>query len=146
MEKVQGRRGSGATQTFGFGFACGELNAILRYWASLRKVAMHYVTPQAWQKGFHAGMPESLTAKEKSMLAYDRLFPHHPGRLSAARATDDNVVDALLLATHGVLRFGHGGLRRWDLTRCVAVAEPPETGGKTNVLPLSRRRPDRDCE
>lgn len=136
LEKVQGRGGFNATSTFNFGFACGELNALLRYWASVRSASMHYVAPQTWQKVCHEGIADGLNPKERSAVAYERLFPHSPGKTPKQKRTDDNVIDALLLATYGVIRFGGGLLRRWELSHCLGTIDD-ESGG--NVLPIIRR-------
>lgn len=139
MEKVQGRQGFGATQTFNFGHATGELNAMLRYWADVKTMALHYVSPQRWQKDLHEGISDKLKPKERSALAYQRLFPHDPaGSAKGGKAGKEGVIDAMLLAVHGVLRFGGGQLRGWQLGEFVS-AEPVVTG-VADVVPLERRK------
>jgi hypothetical protein len=116
IEKVSGFRGSGATQTFSFGFACGELNAVVTSWASHYHASLVYVLPQSWQKVVHVGTPQKETAKDKSLLAYKRLFPHQPfARGAKGGKVDDNLVDALLIATYGVLKIANSTIRLWDI-------------------------------
>lgn len=115
LEKVQGRGGSGATQTFNFGFACGELNATLRSWQET--ASMYYVQPQIWQKILHQGVDTKLDAKSRSFVAYRRLFPQGPIAAGPKGGkADDNLIDALLLASYGVLTFARSHLRPWTIT------------------------------
>lgn len=119
LEKVQGRGGMGATQTFNFGFACGELNALLRCYADQGNcLGLKYASPQEWQKVIHEGIGGKLKPKERTELAYERLFPHKPIPTGPKGGKiNDNVVDALMLATYGVLKLGGGVLRPWTLTK-----------------------------
>lgn len=117
-EKVMGRGGDGwgATQVFNFGFTCGEINAVIGTWAKKHHASIHYVPPQNWQKVIHEGVASSLAAKTRSMIAYERMFPHRPIPLTPkSKKTDDNIVDALLIATWGVLRVANRELQSWTL-------------------------------
>lgn len=115
LEKVQGFSGSGVTQTFNFGFSCGELNAVLVVWSRAFHASMVYAVPQAWQKVVHVGV-SGKDAKTRSMIAYERLYPHGPIKKGPKGGKiDDNMVDALLLATYGVMKITHTPIRLWDI-------------------------------
>jgi hypothetical protein len=96
MEKVSGRSGHGATQTFNWGFIVGQQTLIAL------EHAVKFVTPQAWQKICHAGVSPSLTAKERSMVAFNNTNPNNP----LGSKPNHNVVDAFLIALYGVEMWG----------------------------------------
>lgn len=114
LEQVQGRGGHGATQTFSFGFTCGEINVTLK---ALGR-PMQLVKPAIWQKQLFEGTSPDLKPKARALIAYERLFPHKPVPVGPKSGKpNDNIVDALLVCTYGVLKFGSGGLRSWSLTK-----------------------------
>jgi Holliday junction resolvasome RuvABC endonuclease subunit len=90
IEKVQGRAGLGATQTFNFGFTTGQLIMV----CMLSKIALNQITPQSWQKIAHRGINSKITPKERSMLAFNNLMPHSP----LGSKPDKDIVDAFLMA------------------------------------------------
>jgi hypothetical protein len=96
MEKVSGRAGHGATQTFNWGFIVGQqvLTAL--------EHPVKFVTPQAWQKVCNEGCPGNLKAKEKSMISFMNLNPHKP----LGEKPNNNIVDAFLIGLYGVHQFG----------------------------------------
>jgi hypothetical protein len=115
LEQLHGRGNSanakwGANQVFSFGMVYGQILLSSRAlgWA------VKLVPPQTWQKMFHVGTKG--TAKERTMIAYQSMFPGEPIPRSARGKLDDNAVDAWMIAVYGVLKFGGGRLQQWSVT------------------------------
>ena len=102
LEKVMGRKAWGATQTFNFGVGWGQV------WLSIANSKLPYklTPPQTWQKVIHEGVKATLTAKQRTMIAYKMLYPNQPiPHGPKGGAIDDNVLDALMIATYGMIKF-----------------------------------------
>ena len=90
---------------FKMGFAYGQLDAAIR----ATMLPSRIVTPQQWQKLFHEGIDTKLTTKEKTILAYQRMFPHDPiPKNPRQKKINDNAVDALFIAQYTAIKFGGG--------------------------------------
>jgi hypothetical protein len=110
LEKVMGRSGWSATNNFNFGSAWGQLYQIIR----LSNLPHRLVVPQQWQKIIHQGIDGKLEAKEKSLVAYTQFFPHNPiPRGPRSGKIDDNLLDAMLIATYGVMEYAKDSFRSW---------------------------------
>lgn len=106
IEGVRGRGGWSATSNFSFGaYAGGAASVALTYGWDLRSA-----TPQEWQAGVH--IPAPGKAKERSLATYHSLYRHDPLPRKRGGGLDHNAVDALLIATYGVLCLGMP-IRRW---------------------------------
>ncbi len=101
---------------FKMGFAYGQLDAIIR--ATL--IPSRLVTPQQWQKVVTEGIDQKLSAKDKTMLTYQRMFPDDPiPRRPRQKKIDDNAVDAFFIAQYGALKFGGGQMvKPGDFVHC----------------------------
>lgn len=110
VEKVSSVRGSGSTQTFNFGFVCGQIGLASR----VSGFRFRYIVPQTWQKLIHEGITGKLTPKEKSKIAYEQFFPDDPFKTPRGGKISHDLIDSCLLATFGVLRYGGGKLREWN--------------------------------
>ena len=104
LEKVGGRKGWGAVQTFNFGSAYGQLLAALKSFRIPRRM----VPPQTWQRVAHEGVSGGLTPKERTMAAISQSFPGCP------KIRHDGVADAFLLAWFGVHKYGKSPRLIWD--------------------------------
>jgi len=105
LEKVMGRGGWGATQTFSMGLSYGQIHL------ATKKIGVPYrlVIPQTWQKLIFEGITQKLPAKIKANLAYRQLFPNDPiPNLRGSKNKNENIVDALLIATYGIMKYGDG--------------------------------------
>jgi crossover junction endodeoxyribonuclease RuvC len=92
LEKVHAMPRQGVSSTFKFGMGYGVWRGIL----AAKRIPMHLVTPQEWQKKILAGLPKG---KGSSMLQAQRLFPDLTPLLT--RKKDDGRADALCLAQYG---------------------------------------------
>lgn len=98
IEKVSARPGNGGVSMFNFGQAYMFCQIVPK----LLKIPITLVTPQQWQKTMHVGVDKTLDPKQRSLVAFTRLFPNED-----LRATDrctkqhDGIIDALLLAEYG---------------------------------------------
>jgi hypothetical protein len=109
LEKVGGRAGWGATQNFSFG--CN--------WAQVRLTISSYpyrlIAPQTWQKLIHQGVATNISTKERSLVAYEQLYPNRPLPVGPkSKRPDDNLIDALLLATFGMMSY-YKCCKQWDI-------------------------------
>ena len=92
---------------FKMGFAYGQLDAVIR----ATMLPSRIVTPGQWQKLIHEGLDAKMSAKDKSMLAYNRMFPHDPiPKKPRQKKIDDNAVDALWIAQYAAIKFGGGSM------------------------------------
>jgi hypothetical protein len=113
MERPQGRGGWSATSNFSIGWKAGQLLTALRPLAPVSLVAV-----REWQNPLHAGVLRQtadgvkLTAKERSRLKYEQLFPHDP-IAAFPRTRTDGVLDALLIATWAAEKHHGVAPRRW---------------------------------
>ena len=90
-------------------------------------IPLTLVRPQIWQRPFHAGLSNLVTdskasaskqAKMKSLIAAKRLYPGEPlvpDTEPNKAKVHDGVVDALLIATYGVLKIANSTIRLWDI-------------------------------
>ena len=101
MEKVQAMGHWSSGNNFVFG---GVFYQLL---LSLRNVKKPHrlITPQDWQGRIHKGIEKKKEAKVRSLIAYERLYPHKPIPLGKAKNPHDGIMDALLIATDGKLTY-----------------------------------------
>lgn len=107
LEKLNATGGDrmGKNTIFKMGYAYGQLDAAVR--ATL--LPSRLVTPQQWQKVVSEGIDQKLSAKDRSMVTYTRIFPDDPlPRRPRQKKVDNNAVDAFLIAQYGALKFGGG--------------------------------------
>jgi len=110
LEKVHGRDGWGAQQTFSMGMAFGQIHMAVRN----MKIPYRLVSPVIWQKKIFEGITEKLKPKVKADIAYKQLFPTDPvPNKRNSEKKNDNLVDALLIASFGVFTYGNGFVRPW---------------------------------
>lgn len=111
IEWIHGRGGWGAKQNFMMGFYFGQLLHVIK----ATKKPYELIIPKDWTKVMHADIADidKKLAKEKSVLAYQKLFPHDPiGFSRGKKAYHDGVIDAFLIAAFAILRQ-NGKLRKW---------------------------------
>lgn len=113
LEKIKpGGAKSFPSAMFQLGVSYGQVLQFLH----IAKVPLRLPYPQQWQKVMHEGIPAKLSSKERSAAAYRMLFPHGPiSKGPKGGKINENVVDALLIATYGVLKFGGGKIHPWRL-------------------------------
>lgn len=115
VEKVGGRGGWAANANFSFGSTYGQirLGCKLSNWYTI------LVEPKKWQKVVHEGI-KAKTAKEKSRLAYARLFPDDPlPRSKVKTLLNHNDIDATLIVGYAALMsvgkiIRPGGIVSWS--------------------------------
>lgn len=91
------RRGMGAASAFKFGFATGQLRAVLQ----CSRVPFSLITPATWKKSYGLKGPD----KEKSRQLALRLFPQAAGDLK--RKLDHQRAESILIANYGA-KLHHG--------------------------------------
>lgn len=94
------RRGMGAASAFKFGFAAGQLRAVLQ----CSRVPFALITSRTWKKHYGLKGPD----KEKSRQLALRLFPAAAGDLK--RKGDHQRAEALLIANYGWERMAQHAL------------------------------------
>jgi hypothetical protein len=101
IEEVFGVPRQSSKSTFSFGRNFGYIEAIV---ALTNKP--YILTPaRSWQALFHKGIHYHMTAKEKSLTAFKRLFPNCLSLAKTKRgAIHDGIIDAVLISTYGLLR------------------------------------------
>lgn len=105
IERVNAFRVASRTSSFEFGRAFGGLEATLR----LMEISVTYVSPNQWTKEIHKGISDKIKAKEKSKLAYRRLFPSVIlKKTEACKKFHGGLIDALLIAEYGRRRLTGG--------------------------------------
>lgn len=100
LESVSSRPQQGVASVFKFGRVFGNIEALV----IAHKIPMTLVTPQAWTKVLHQGMPkvDDSDAKTRSLLAFSRLFPNCDIRASErCKKPHDGLLDAILIAEYG---------------------------------------------
>lgn len=103
MEKLRGRAGLGATQTFNMGYLYGQVYSVVANYS-------HRLVPaQTWQKSIHAAIKPTLSAKERSQAAYRQLFPKGGLPETKRGLVENNLLDAFLIAIYGALEVGKQG-------------------------------------
>ena len=111
LEKVRGRGTLGiqstkaanwsASSNFNFGDTFGQIRTVLRYSSFRLGFSLGLLDPQTWQKTAWQGIETKLKPKEKSLIAYDRLFPRKPLSVNPrALSPDDGLIDCLLMIYH----------------------------------------------
>lgn len=101
LEKVQGRGGWGASQTFNFGSYFGQLKLIL----SQVNHPHQLVTPLTWQRVIHDGIDKTLKPKERSLVAFKNLLPTVSVDFGK-RKPHDGIMDALLILVWAYDKYG----------------------------------------
>ena len=97
LEAAQVRHTMGATASMTVGKNYGRLLACLE----IGKYRHIIVAASKWTKFAHSGVDTRLEAKDKSMVAFKRLFPEVNFILHRCRKPHDGLVDALLIAYYG---------------------------------------------
>ncbi len=98
LEKVGAMPGQGVSSMFKFGRVYGVAEALL----VANGIPILDVRPQAWMKVMHEGVNSKLEPKQRSLLAFQRLFPFVDARRTAkCRNPDFGLVDAALMAEYG---------------------------------------------
>ena len=108
LEKVQGRGGWGAGQTFTFGSSFGQLLTVLRS----SGCPLKRIPPQSWQKEFHMHTFKGASPKQSTKLAISQRFPFCP-------KLHEGVADAFLIAAYGVMKYDPQGNYSWDFKNLV---------------------------
>ena len=108
MEKVGGRRGWGAAQTFNFGDVYGQLRIVLKSF----RVPRRLVAPKVWQGFVHQGGGAAERAKDRTRAAIQSAFPTCP-------KLHEGVMDAFAMAWFGVSSFGKSNRIDWDFNGLV---------------------------
>lgn len=94
LEKASARPGQGVVSMFNYGTGFGELMGVLKY----ARLAFTLIPPPTWCRVMHAGTDSKLKAKEKSLQAAQRLFPHIDLTVGRGKKPHDGKFDALLIA------------------------------------------------
>lgn len=98
LEHVHAMPKQGVASMFKFGKVFGGVQGVL---ATLG-IPFELVRPQAWQKVMHQGTPASANTKDRSRLAFARLFPGVNALASdRSRVPHDGMVEAALMAEYG---------------------------------------------
>lgn len=95
--------GMGTTSAFNYGRGFSTLEiAIL-----MSGKPVTYIEPAKWSREMHEGIDKNLKSKQKSLLAFERLFPHLKERVPKNKngKIHEGVLDALLIAAYGVRRL-----------------------------------------
>lgn len=103
IERVHAMPGQGVTSMFNFGYGCGLLEGM----ATGFSLPVEFVTPQAWQKEFFNGIPQSL-GKKRSILFFQQRWPSFGQRVT------DGEADAACIALWGALKYGNLSVRISD--------------------------------
>ena len=93
--------GSKHAFTYGRGFAALEIAV------QIEGFPVTYVEPAKWTKEIHEGISSDLKAKAKSLIAFERLFPHLVGVAPANTKgrIHDGFIDAILIAAYGMRKL-----------------------------------------
>ena len=94
IEKVGGMPGQSAPAAFKFGRDVGCIIGL----AIGKTLSVQSITPQAWQRKFHAGIPIKTLPKDRSRMAAQRLYPAMVPFLKETdrcRVLHDGMCDAL---------------------------------------------------
>lgn len=98
VESVHAMPKQGVSSSFKFGRVFGEIQGLL---VGL-DIPFELVTPQKWQRELHAGIEGSLDAKDRSRMAFSRLFPSYDLKATPrCRTQHMGMLDAALIATYG---------------------------------------------
>jgi crossover junction endodeoxyribonuclease RuvC len=98
LEKATAMPKQGVVSMFKFGRVFGACEAMLAAF----KIPFILVRPQEWQKVIHEGIPRTLDPKERSRLAFSRIFPSVDARRTErCKGPDMGLVDAALIAHYG---------------------------------------------
>lgn len=107
IERVAGHGGSktggikwSPATLFKLGDSFGQIRAAV----AMTGKPFRLVSPRKWQNKMHDGI-DGKTAKDKSMTAYNQLFPNGPIPTRKGCKPNNNIVDALIIAA-----YGHGEL------------------------------------
>jgi hypothetical protein len=96
-EKVMGRGGWGATQSFNFGFICGQIFGCFSDYQTV------FVPPQSWQAVVCRGIIKTGTAKERTLATYQTLFPGNP--LQFKKSANHDLLDSFMISIYGQIVF-----------------------------------------
>lgn len=93
--------GMGVTGAFNYGRGFSVLECAI----TAAKNPVTYVSPMVWAKAMHKGVSNKLKAKDKSLVAAQRLFKKEMTkvpRTPKSKKPHDGVIDALLIAGYGL--------------------------------------------
>jgi hypothetical protein len=123
IEKIRGRGASpkdkktswGASQNFNMGYYFGQIVIATISYCKFMNIRWKFVKPKAWQALIHDGISTKLTPKERSLIAYEQLHPNSPIKpYRKGGKINHNIVDGLLVATYGIMKFTKDGLQQWE--------------------------------
>lgn len=104
LERVHAMPKQGVSSMFTFGTAFGSVRAMLAAF----QIPYELVLPRRWQIEMHAAVKPSLDSKQKSQLAFKRLFPGvNALATDRSRVAHEGMVEAALIAEFA--RRSHGG-------------------------------------
>lgn len=99
IEKSQAMPKNGAVSMFNYGQNFGQILGItiaLGFYYTL-------IPPRVWTKEMHKGLPKDITAKERSELRFEALYPDLDFRASERCKNNHlGLIDAILIAAYGL--------------------------------------------
>lgn len=98
IEQVSSMPKQGVASTFKFGLTYGMQRGLVEYF----NIPYTLVPPRVWTKDMFSGVSggKEVKAKEKSKIAFSRLFPEFDF-LGANKSEETGIVDAMLIAEYG---------------------------------------------
>lgn len=103
IERVTAMPKNGVVSMFHFGMAFMFCQVV----PMMLQIPMTLVTPQVWQKVLHTGIDQKLDPKQRSLIAFQRLFPTEDLRATErCKNQHDGLIDAVLLAEWGRRTLG----------------------------------------
>lgn len=103
LEKVGGRQGWGAVQTFNFGDVYGQLRLYLK----TQRIPRRMVSPKTWQAFAHQGVSPTMQPKERTRATVSIMFPF-------CKKLHEGVADAFLIAWFGLSKYGKSPRLDWE--------------------------------
>jgi len=96
-------------------YAFGDLVGQIKVAIKMADRPTRYIKPTQWQKTMFEGIKTKLPPKEKALIAYSQFYPSSPLPMTKRqKSPHDGEVDALLILTDGVLKYGGGKLIQWE--------------------------------
>lgn len=101
----------GKSVVFSFGDSLGQVKVALR----MSGRPIRYIKPTQWQKEIFEGITAKIPPKDKALIAYKQFYPGEPIPMAPRqKKPHDGEIDALLVATYGVLKYGGGQIQQWE--------------------------------
>jgi hypothetical protein len=104
LEKVSCQPHWSATSGMTFGKIVGQLQMMLSPYCFTE------VNSRIWQREVHIGFADHMDAKAKSLAAFHRINPNY----QSSKKPDHNMVDAFLIAIHGLHINGINQSGEWN--------------------------------